>query len=276
MTSVAQELRWGPEADGRPSLLAPSMRRRVIDVLAAAPLTVHGRPGLAAQDVATRLDIHVTTARFHLDVLLAAHVVEARSERLGVVGRPRKIYHLVPAGVRLHPTHRELSALVTSCWGLPEPTGSATMFPAARAWAREHADLEPLAWAPAATPGEWLVTVERLVQTMAEWGFRHSISLVEGGRTVDLELRAAPFLAIAARHAPVLHAFRRGLITGVLDRLGEPEVDVVLTPHEDIAITTAHLTSRTPFRHTVGTGLPGPVLPPSTTTRRRANRRRDA
>ena len=124
MRSVAQELRWGPEADGRPSLLAPSMRRRIIDVLASAPVTVHGRPGLAAQDIATRLDIHVTTARFHLDVLLASHVVEARSERLGTVGRPRKIYHLVPAGVRLHPTHRELSALVTSCWGLAEPAGS--------------------------------------------------------------------------------------------------------------------------------------------------------
>ncbi|AKT51122.1 helix-turn-helix transcriptional regulator [Arsenicicoccus sp. oral taxon 190] len=271
---------WGPDAGDRPSLLAPSMRRRIIDVLAAAPLTVHGRPGLSAQEIATRVDVHVTTARFHLEVLLDAHVVEARAERRGAVGRPRKLYHLVSAGVRLDPAHRELSSLVTSTWGLPEPQGSTTMFPLARDWAREHADVDPTPWAPADTPGQWLRTAEQVVAVMEAWGFRHDIALVDGGREVALTLTAAPFLAIAARHAPVLYAFRRGLLTGVLERLGEPDVEITLVPHDDIAVTTARLVTATPLRHTVRALSASPVHPGAPSSRprprRSTNRRRDA
>ncbi|MCH8613981.1 helix-turn-helix transcriptional regulator [Arsenicicoccus dermatophilus] len=245
---------WAPEPGPRPSLLAPSPRRRVIDLLARAPRLTDGRArGVTAQEVAAHLGVHVTTARAHLRVLVDAHVVEACSERGGRVGRPRTLYRLVPAEVRLDPTHRELSGLVTSHWGLPEPEGSARMEEAARTWALERAQVTPPAWAPATTPGQWLSTAELVVDVMAGWGFRHDLVLTGDGRQVELELTRAPFLAIAARHAPVLYAFRRGLLGGVLERLGETRVDVTLRPHADIAVTTATLTTRTPLRHTVTT-----------------------
>ncbi|MCH8627575.1 helix-turn-helix domain-containing protein [Arsenicicoccus piscis] len=74
-------------------LLASSMRRQILEVLLD-----RGTP-LSAAEVGDLVDLHVTTARFHLDTLVAAGVVEASREDRHRVGRPRKLYGVVPQAV---------------------------------------------------------------------------------------------------------------------------------------------------------------------------------
>ena len=71
-------------------LLSSQVRRRIVDLVRHSP----GR--LAAADLSSALELHVTTVRFHLDQLEQAGVLRSDRERRRAVGRPRKVYDVAP------------------------------------------------------------------------------------------------------------------------------------------------------------------------------------
>ena len=73
------------------ALLESAARRAIVDLLANLPTVPDeaGRlPGLTAAELARLVDLHVTTVRFHLGLLVQGGLVESEF-RAGPVGRPR-------------------------------------------------------------------------------------------------------------------------------------------------------------------------------------------
>ena len=75
--------------EGRYAALAVPSRRRLIDILRAADTP------LDAASLAESVGLHLTTTRFHLDVLEQVRLVHRFVDRGGRPGRPRVLYQIV-------------------------------------------------------------------------------------------------------------------------------------------------------------------------------------
>lgn len=233
-----------------------SVRRRILDELVGlGPGDCDGvRPGRSAAEIGELLGLHVTTARFHLDRLIEAGVVEGFREARGTVGRPRKLYaarfEALPAG-RANRPYRELAEILKDLWGQAQRGEAVDAAAAGYAWALEHpfgVDAGPRA----RTVGAWLVKVEQLTQVVATWGHTCTITLLDGGRSVQVGLGDCPFAAVAHRQPRLVSELHRGILTGVLVRLGEPEVGVEVAAIDERDCCTATLTTRTTLTTVVG------------------------
>lgn len=242
---------------GRPNLVvASSVRRRVLDQLVPLGPGAEGepRPGLSAAEIGERLGLHVTTARFHLDRLIEAGVVEGFTESRGTVGRPRKLYaaraDALPAG-RLDAPFRELSDILSELWSSAREGQEIDAALAGYQWALAH-PLDVEATARARTVGAWLVKVEQVVQVVARWGNTGSLTLLDGGQAVEVRLASCPFAAVARHRPDIVRELHRGIITGVLSRIGEPDVEVSFAPMGDDEACVGVLRTRTPLSMPVG------------------------
>ncbi|WP_022900337.1 helix-turn-helix transcriptional regulator [Humibacter albus] len=188
--------------DDTTAALEPSARRRVLDVLAAAqhPLDAHA--------VADALGVHVTTARFHLDQLGVAGLVQRRAMQEKRRGRPRMVYS--PAGEVRAAGAREqlLEALVQVVGG--EDTGERASVNAGRRWA--EAMPEPVV--PASDDES---AVNDLVDVLDTLGFEPE----HVGD--DILMHGCPFRDIARARPDVVCSVHRGLIEGLLQRAGTDE-----------------------------------------------------
>jgi predicted ArsR family transcriptional regulator len=206
-------------ADPPPATALGESRSRVLDVLrgADAPFGV--------RELAGRVGLHPNTARFHLDGLVEAGLVERATEAGGQPGRPRTLYYARPvaaaAGQR---SYRLLAEILTTLVAehLPRPSHAATEV--GRTWGGY------LIERPA--PFERLdpdAAVERLVGVLAEIGFdpevekpaqRAQPARVRAG--VRLRLRHCPFREVAERHRDVVCSLHLGLMQGALAQLRTP------------------------------------------------------
>ncbi|MEP7160361.1 MAG: helix-turn-helix domain-containing protein [Dermatophilaceae bacterium] len=227
---------------GNEAVLLSPTRRAIIDRLdelrrsGATTVDRDGRvrdPGLSAGDVGRVLELHVTTARFHLDRLEQAGLVESFVAGGGRHGRPSKLYALSLRG-RPSPEVRPqllLAQVLVEAWG---PAGSdSTPEEAGVAWAHRHLPTRTgLSQPPAAaaTPGEFLGKVGVLVDTLREWGYAPQVQTSRAGRTATLTLVDCPFRDLAKTRSDVVCAVHRGIIRGLLDVLGEPEAQAMLDP----------------------------------------------
>src|SRR5512142_2010144 len=112
--------------------------------------------GRSASDTAAALGLHVTTARFHLERMVAAGAV-VTAQRRGSVGRPRKIYLAAEAGRPSLASPEALHAfteLLTSAWA--DTADGSPMDPerAGERWVEARSDRS--APRSAASPGAWL------------------------------------------------------------------------------------------------------------------------
>ena len=236
------------------ALLASPVRRQLVDAL--AHVDAGGRtPGLTAAELADEVGLHVTTVRFHLDLLAAADLVEAEVRREGGAGRPRKFYTLAQGSLEdvdprseLEPL-RLLSGLLAQT--LTEGVAGHTVTPAeaGRRWAVEHVPNRPGA-RPADTPGRWLGKLAQMVDVLQEWGYTPELRTSEGGRTAEITLAHCPFLELARANPAVVCGIHRGLIAGSLEQLGETSTRVSLEPFVDATTCLAHVSTGTPFRTT--------------------------
>lgn len=228
-----------PEPPAGAALLVSPVRRAVVDELAA--LDEATRPvGLTAAELGSRLGLHTTTIRFHVDQLVAGGVLESHFVRSGGVGRPSKKYVLREQVLGETDTaqhgagpYQVLAGLLASAMSAGE---SEQMTPqeAGVRWARHRAEEaevahapKPGAPAPATAPRS---AVEGVIELLAEWGYTPETEPAEDGTAVDITLRDCPFLDLAHTHPDVVCGVHRGLLRGALDAVGEPDARVSLQP----------------------------------------------
>lgn len=206
--------------------LGPS-RTEVLEALRAVdgPLT--------ALDVATRVGVHANSARFHLEALVDAGIVERRTEERSARGRPRVFYALAPAALPTpEATWRELAGMLAASLADPAPTPGAAARSAGSARGRQLAGRRDSG--PTGVPG----AMQTVVETMAGLGFVSTAHPDELGR---IEIAPCPFLELARSHAQVICPLHRGLMEGVLAELDAPVTVDRLVPFEQPDLCVAHL-----------------------------------
>lgn len=197
-------------------------RDRARALLADAP------DGLDAHQVAAALDVHVTTARFHLNNLVDEGSAVSDTLRPGGVGRPRVRYRSVPA-----PPADELLHLLLRQLGGTEAERERSAALAGRAWARTRqlhpAPVEPCTAVSLPDP------VTAVAAALTDLGFQVTDAVSAFGEH-RLRVCSCPLRSIAARNPEIAHGVVRGAVDHTLEQasplLGDSyAVDV--SPHPD-------------------------------------------
>lgn len=194
--------------DDRHTALSVASRRRLLDLLQSAD---------GARDVsalATAVGLHVTTARFHLEVLERAGLVRRAAERGGRPGRPRQLY-TATASTALSEGHRQLAEVLAGALSTDPNTGPGWAERVGRRWADDQA--------PVAEKRPW-DEATRLVGALFErLGFAPRI--VDDHQQRHLELDACPFRDVARAHPEIVCSVHLGLLRGTLARMGVPAAE---------------------------------------------------
>ena len=237
--------------------LESPVRRRIVDLLAnlpADPAHPDEPPGRTAAEVAAEIGLNVTTARFHLDLLVRHELLEAVFRR-GGVGRPRKIYRtrhraIPDSGNRSEEALQALTSLLAETWRTDGQEKPLSAEQAGERWALEHAPaLSEPERSTASSPGTWLGKVGRTVDLLHRWGYTPEVRTSDGGRTAELTLVDCPFLTLATAHPAVVCGIPRGLLRGALRAVGEEETEVGLHPLVGPGTCRARITTRAAFSH---------------------------
>lgn len=205
-----------------------------------------GAGGMTAAQLADRIGLHVTTVRFHLDQLDLAGLVLSHFTTAFGVGRPRKVYLAAPRTPEPTGSASHLKLLA----GLLTESFSADLSPSevGERWAREHVTLRDDG--PATTPGEWLTKLGRLIDVLRRWGYSTNLTTTDGGRGCRIDLVDCPFMELARANPDVVCGIHRGLLSGVLDQLGENQVEVSLQPFVGPSLCHAFVSTQQPFQDT--------------------------
>jgi predicted ArsR family transcriptional regulator len=238
-------------------VLTSPTRRAIMGLLQEAGNTTVGSSrddaagrGLSAGDTAAALGLHVTTARFHLERMVAAGAV-VTAQRRGSVGRPRKLYLAAAAERPALASPEALQAfteLLTKAWADSADGSPGDPERAGEQWVEARVDGS--APPAAASPGAWLGKVGMAVDLLDEWGYQPELRTSAGGRTVELTLQGCPFLSMARAHPDVVCGVHRGLLRGTMAAVGENGTDVDLQPFVTERSCVARLTTSTAWgRH---------------------------
>lgn len=186
----------------RHAALAVSSRRRLLEVLRSAD-----RP-LDVAALAAAVGLHVTTARFHLEVLERVGLVRRATERVGRPGRPRQLYS---AASESEPGegHRQLAEVFADALAADPDTGSGWAEEAGRRWAENQL--------PARDGLSWEEGTRQVGDLFDRLGF--APRLVDADTQRHLELDACPFRDIARAYPQVVCRVHLGLLQGALGRL---------------------------------------------------------
>ncbi|GGK56312.1 helix-turn-helix transcriptional regulator [Nocardia camponoti] len=201
-------------------------RRRLLAILRGAT------EPLDAQELARITGQHVTTVRFHLDVLTRESLVRQFQQPPRGRGRPRIGYRAVQRSVG----YQELAQVLADQLGPDPVTRSAAAIAAGRAWgARMDINAHPVTS---------LADARDITMTlMSELGFAPEKDPV--GDTPDhvgIKLTACPLRELARSHAEVVCGVHIGLMREILDRNGaHGRVDVQLHPFVEPELCTARL-----------------------------------
>jgi predicted ArsR family transcriptional regulator len=202
-------------ADPPPQLPAGNRRAEVLSLLRQAdqPLSV--------LQVAEAMDLHVNTARFHLDGLVGEGLAERTAEPRETPGRPRILY--ASEGPSPGPRSYELLAeMLTGLVASLDDAGPATA-ELGKAWGRHLVER--------AAPSERVDTHEavvRLHRVLDAVGFRSEDRATDDG--IEVRLRHCPFLEVAQKHTDIVCAIHLGLMQGALDELSAPVEAISLEP----------------------------------------------
>ncbi|MCE1178940.1 MAG: helix-turn-helix domain-containing protein [Micrococcales bacterium] len=227
------------EPDTGVEVLSSTVRRDIVDMLANLPREVSSDgvvrtslPGLSAAQVAERMGLHVTTARFHLDLLVRAGLVRTEIRKSGGAGRPRKIYSA--SGGSLHhvpdsTAYRALAELLAQAF-LPAADGRpVSPEEAGRRWVKTRHPREDTP-GRSTSMGEWFGKIGHTIDRLRGWGYEPDIRTEDGGHTAYLTLVDCPFIDLAKTNPDVVCGVHRGLLIGTMESLGEPDASVGLQP----------------------------------------------
>ncbi|WP_459549448.1 helix-turn-helix transcriptional regulator [Nocardia sp. X0981] len=226
-------------------------RRRLLAILRSA------NEPLDAQQLAQMTGQHVTTVRFHLDILTRESLVRQFQQPPRGRGRPRIGYRAVQRTIG----YQDLAQVLADQLGPDPDRQAAAGLAAGRAWGGK---LD--------TAGEPIESVrdakERIVSLMSELGFaperdgRESAARDPEDGTV-IRLTACPLRDLARTHTEVVCGVHRGLLAALLERNGAAgRVEAELAPFvaEDVCEVRLRRTAS-------GPGSP-PTEPPLTAAAR--------
>lgn len=212
--------------DPPPQLPAANRRAEVLSLLRRA-----GQP-LSVAEVADAMDLHVNTARFHLDGLVEDALAERTTEPRDTPGRPRILY--ASQGPMPGPRSYELLAeMLTGFVSSLDQAGPATV-ELGKAWGRHLVER--------AAPSERLdarEAVARLNRLLDAIGFQSDARSHDNG--TEVRLRHCPFREVAEKHSDIVCAIHLGLMQGALEELGAPVAATSLTPFVTPQLCIAHL-----------------------------------
>lgn len=169
---------------------------------------------MAVAELAAAVGLHVTTARFHLDLLQRAQLVRRVAEPEGGAvrrGRPRQLF---VATVESEPVedHRELAAVLARVLAAESDSGVKSAEEAGRQWA--------VAQVPVEDALSWEDGTRRVGQLFERLGF--APRLVDRGPYRHLELDGCPFRDLAREFPQVVCSVHLGLLQEALRRLRVP------------------------------------------------------
>jgi predicted ArsR family transcriptional regulator len=192
---------------------------------------------LSVVAVAAQTGLHVNTARFHLDGLVADGLADRATEEREVPGRPRVLYtaHGASPGPR---SYALLAEMLTGLVAALENAGPAAI-EAGKAWGRHLIER--------AAPSERVGAAEataRLGRLFGAAGFQPEIRNDKQGG-VEFRLHHCPFREVAERHQDVVCAIHLGLIQGALEEIRAPleatELEPLVSP--GLCIARLHATT---------------------------------
>ena len=217
------------QSDARHAALASEPRRRVLGLLTAAA------GPLDAVTVAAGIGLHVTTARFHLEQLEAAGLVERRVARAGQRGRPHVLFSPVVAPLPAEDAQQQLTQALAAVIGEDADGGRARSVRAGERWSAQYAAVAD-AGAPASATGGATVApagdapgadiVPPLLRVLTEIGFEPQLRAGEN----TIALPACPFRAEARENPDVVCSVHLGLIKGLVRERGHDASGIRLLP----------------------------------------------
>lgn len=207
-------------------------RTRVLAVVQTA-----ARP-IGVGEVADRVGLHPNTARFHLDALVEAGIVDRATEEREQPGRPRTLYAARRDAARVsRRSYRLLAEILASFVAAEVPHPASAAVQAGRAWGRYLAD-RPAPFqrvdADAAT--------EQLTDVLDEIGFAPEVATRDGRR--QLLLHHCPFRETAEEHRDVVCGIHLGLMQGLLEAADAPIEAEHLVPFVEPELCTADIVDR--------------------------------
>jgi len=220
--------------DARPEKAIDGRRADVLGMLRRA-----GR-ACSAAETATATGLHLNTARFHLDALVAEGLAERNVEPRDVPGRPRILY---TAGGPV-PGPRSYKLLAEMLTGLVASLADAgpVSVDAGKAWGRHLVQR--------AAPSEQVdadEAIARLSHVLDAIGFRPEVGPTAKKKT-EIRLRHCPFREVAERHTDVVCAVHLGLMQGALEELRAPVDATSLEPLVTPDLCIARLDHDVPAR----------------------------
>ncbi|MGV0626405.1 helix-turn-helix transcriptional regulator [Mycolicibacter minnesotensis] len=221
-------------------------RERVLDLVTAAPEPVD------AAEIAQQMRLHVTTVRFHLDILCDDGSVARTRISTGGVGRPRTGY----VAVRDRLDYRGLAEILALELGDTADERQTRAERAGRHWAdriradRIRADdaCQDLPAAAGSTPrAAFEGCTEQILRIFDRMGFDPELTAAapEGGDQVHrtIRLHACPIQELARSHPEVGCAMHLGLLRGLLQTGDGPVGSAELAPFAEPEFCLIKLTS---------------------------------
>ena len=229
--------------DAQHAALASEPRRRALALLAesAVPLDVG--------TVAAALGLHITTARFHLEHLETAGLVQRNIARAGRRGRPHVLFSAVEVPLAPEIAQQQLTEALAAVIAEDDDGGRARAVRAGERWSAQyaaaanattpdepgfggHATEGPSANGPAAAahvPGAGTPAadvVPPLLRVLTEIGFEPELQADKAA----IALTGCPFRSEARENPAVVCSVHLGLMKGLARSLGHDGDDIRLRP----------------------------------------------
>lgn len=219
----------GPPAQTGDAPVLGETRARVLALLQDA------EQACGVGEVANKLGLHANTARFHLDGLTDAGLVDRTSEETGHPGRPRAIYRARPGAMQAgRRSYHLLAEILTNYIAEREPQASKTALRAGRAWGTR---LARAAKSPRRVTAA--SAARQLVSMLDDVGFAPELTTSRGDR--QILLHHCPFREAAIEHQEVVCAVHLGLMQGMLGELNAPLAAERLDPFVEPTLCIAHV-----------------------------------
>jgi predicted ArsR family transcriptional regulator len=165
---------------------------------------------LSTFDIASRLELHPSTVRLHLEKMREVGLVEVCSDRHGSIGRPQHLWSAAPGApaLGLEPSGMRVLAHLLAELATRPPGDVATAVDVGRDEGRRRASRERRA-------GRRHACVEAVLEDLTDLGFDPVLDGAEGPTSL-ISFNRCPFRELAVLYPDLVCELHRGLTEGIV------------------------------------------------------------